>query len=589
MVTLKEEVKDLILSENVRKNFRVSFPGGEHVDIINDSIVREAVQLTESFCSQDEFKLGLAESNVLEFTCVDSDNIKDLVIDAQLEVDASSLGEEWCEQYAEVKEDLDYPIVAIKYGRFRIDEAKKDATMLQRKVVAYSLDDDFNTPNVTGIYAGRNYPTYSWWESLKSDYKTASNTMRINLTKLLFFMVGVENTQENGFTLHERAVQSTRSEDSLLLAWDYKNSNGETYSIGCYSTKTYTYQLSQGELIKVGFKNQPSAAHISTYQNNTISEIAWNVIEPNAERRKTLLEDFKERMNVYGLISCTTNSAGIKIDSAFNLPMYGYLPSVASGNNTEIKTCIHWIVKKGSSTISTTNNYLDVVASNIGLYEIDTNVRDIYANLTGTRTSDGKYSYESTWKETDLNTLLPAAIELMGRSAKVNRDGIFELIDLAHSYLYPLLTIYPGVNVYSYGAPTYTKTRYQTVWFDDENTEQYVGATCSFTDQSGDTVTTTVYANGYNESSPGRIYDISNNEVIRTNSFALSEITDMLENIAETMARITYRRCSMTCVGLPWVECEDFITVNTGEDAFRTLGMRRVLKGIQTLTDSFES
>lgn len=87
MINVPDKVKTLFKSDNVKKNFRVTFPNGESPDITNDQVVYESVKLTESICSQNRFRFGLAESPVLEFEAVGIQNIKGCEINAYLELD----------------------------------------------------------------------------------------------------------------------------------------------------------------------------------------------------------------------------------------------------------------------------------------------------------------------------------------------------------------------------------------------------------------------------------------------------------------------------------------------------------------------
>lgn len=91
MIDLPIEIKNLFFQSSIKKNFRISFPNGEHDDIINERIVAETISLTESLCSRDTIKFGLSEASVLKFDCFNVDNIKGLTIDAQLEIDVSSV------------------------------------------------------------------------------------------------------------------------------------------------------------------------------------------------------------------------------------------------------------------------------------------------------------------------------------------------------------------------------------------------------------------------------------------------------------------------------------------------------------------
>lgn len=95
MLTIHDEVKELLKSDSVKKNFRISFPNGERDDIINDNLIQDSVSFTESVCSQNTLKFGLAEASTLSFQTVGIENIKGCIIDARLEVDMTSLKDKY--------------------------------------------------------------------------------------------------------------------------------------------------------------------------------------------------------------------------------------------------------------------------------------------------------------------------------------------------------------------------------------------------------------------------------------------------------------------------------------------------------------
>ena len=129
MIDVPEYVKDAFKSDSTRKKFRIHFTHGEYRDITNYveywekdgevtayeyendktidpetgeiiapaedrgilvegpyAIVSESVTFTESICSQNQIKLGLCESNKLEFECVKLPPIKDMTIEASIDV-----------------------------------------------------------------------------------------------------------------------------------------------------------------------------------------------------------------------------------------------------------------------------------------------------------------------------------------------------------------------------------------------------------------------------------------------------------------------------------------------------------------------
>lgn len=140
MLNVPESVKELFLRDGTHKNFRVHFPNGEHADLTNEHIESESVRFSESICSRDELEFGLCEQSSLEFTCFGlEESIKGKIIEAQIEIDVSELiGKEEISGIT-YPEDLGYPVYAIKYGRFKVDDCKREAGPLcRRDVSAYS-------------------------------------------------------------------------------------------------------------------------------------------------------------------------------------------------------------------------------------------------------------------------------------------------------------------------------------------------------------------------------------------------------------------------------------------------------------------
>ena len=101
MLNIPESVKTLFKRDGVRKNFRVHFPDGELADITNDNIVQESVKFTESLCSQDVLKFGLAEASVVEFETVGIPNMFGMTIECGIGIDLSSLTSQQISDIAE--------------------------------------------------------------------------------------------------------------------------------------------------------------------------------------------------------------------------------------------------------------------------------------------------------------------------------------------------------------------------------------------------------------------------------------------------------------------------------------------------------
>ena len=135
MLDIPEEVKNLCKQDSVRKNFRVIFLNKEHEDLTNANVEFESVSFSESVCSRGEIKFGLCESSSISFTTINVSNIKDMIICPRLEIDISSLGEDWIAEHGFTSDDVDYPFYPIPYGVFVVDSCDRDSTNMAKREV----------------------------------------------------------------------------------------------------------------------------------------------------------------------------------------------------------------------------------------------------------------------------------------------------------------------------------------------------------------------------------------------------------------------------------------------------------------------
>lgn len=94
MISVNEEVKDYLKSDNYLVDMSVTFPNGDHQALNNEQIVDESMKFTESFCSRDEFKFGLCEASMIEFDADLEEDIIDKEIDVTLNVKKSIINAE---------------------------------------------------------------------------------------------------------------------------------------------------------------------------------------------------------------------------------------------------------------------------------------------------------------------------------------------------------------------------------------------------------------------------------------------------------------------------------------------------------------
>ena len=158
MISTPDEIKQLFFTDSIRKNIRIAFPNKELPDITNSNLIAESFSFSESICSRDKLKFGLCEASVVKFETFGIGNIKGKEIDVFHEIDITSLGEEFINQYGIRDNSVAFPFYKIPYGRFVVESCEKQSDMTRRKVVAYTKEiiwDNIPNPLEKAKYNGR--------------------------------------------------------------------------------------------------------------------------------------------------------------------------------------------------------------------------------------------------------------------------------------------------------------------------------------------------------------------------------------------------------------------------------------------------
>ena len=163
MLSIPSAIQNLFLQESINKNFRISFPNGEYADITNEHILQEKVTFTESVCSRDDLKVGLLELSTLEFEAKNIPIITGLTINAQIEIDISSLPTNIQNAYGRTRSDVPFIFYPVPYGKFVVYETKQQAANISR-VTAFSkeipgleYEDYVSTILTSNTYVDINY------------------------------------------------------------------------------------------------------------------------------------------------------------------------------------------------------------------------------------------------------------------------------------------------------------------------------------------------------------------------------------------------------------------------------------------------
>ena len=115
MIQVPDQIKELYRQDSIPKNFRVHFVNGKHRDLVNTDFVSESVVFTESINSANNIKFGLCEGSTLEFQTYYNHNIRNLQIQAGIEIDVSSLLNEIDDYVIELEYDLQSMVYTAPY------------------------------------------------------------------------------------------------------------------------------------------------------------------------------------------------------------------------------------------------------------------------------------------------------------------------------------------------------------------------------------------------------------------------------------------------------------------------------------------
>lgn len=218
--------------------------------------------------------------------------------------------------------------------------------------------------------------------------------------------------------------------------------------------------------------------------------------------------------------------------------------------------------------------------------------------------------YMPTMDSTNFTNYISSWLEVNGFNSIVSRTGGYRVKECAtKTSIYPNNSLYPEDILFPQEADiSFFPGNYVSAWCDDLETKQFRYIYYVYNKIEGTTET-----KGYT------IYDILNDEIfsfdgmdstdlnvdsehystyeLSENKFVTEEKSwknmtyDPYTNVASALKMFYYIPATIDSVGLPYLEAGDCVDVNMRdeEDSFSTIVLRRTLKGIQSLRDSYES
>lgn len=669
MITVPDEIKELLHQDHCQKNIRIHFPNGERSDICNDLIVKDSVSFTESLCSQNELKFGLCESPVFECEVVGVGNIKGATIEVFCEIFCSPTV-----SGAVFQPDIRQYVYPLPYGIFYIESCKRQADMIHRKIQAYGykrMPDIKNDARFSPLY------NTAWY----------TNEGLVYGDELFGLMLGENDGEKETLPLRYFSREVPYGSTPLvgkgsaicasLCVYPLSNNNfikeyNDFFNVPSVGYTDILHAFSKFDLaFKAGFDIEKYLQECMAFYNR-VKDILDNLgyLNPGNTYYKDAVEAlalFKPklyfatpafyRVNASGEHSYDVNyfewGDDIGQSDSVYASSYPVAPEFWTGYEYSIdniqKSFIAWEIDKKIDNGSTQDYYWSQGAWQLYLpsngmnfrrnrpgesgitldtydmtdmvsvrkktvsYDVaptiktnfivcrdiaETATRKKYTLSSGTVTSITRTEYHSNADETtvDMNDVFQSELELQAKIGYKNRNGGISKLDLQQQFgLTPSSALYPGNGVYPEGVTggELLPDDYQSCWYEDEYVKPVGCIQIKYKNYDNEDVLYSYYMNGFNEGSDPdsyKIYDLSNNYLIKSNIFTDVEIAQIAALLATALNKVVYMPVDFVGRGLPYVEAGDTFEILTkSNDSITTIVLNRTLSGEQTLTDSYKS
>lgn len=564
MLNIPDKIKMLFLDDSILKNIRIHFPNGEHRDITAYDMEEESFSFTESLCSQEKLKFGLSEAAVVQFVTKGIGNIKGMEIQCQVEIDISSLDDEFISEYGQTSDDIPFPFYPVTLGFFTVKSCPKDsvADTESRSVKAY---DKLISQSLD----------YDKTEQLNNYLKSKPACVPQTVYTLERMMLQDFNINHERTTVPIEESEKT----GLITAETYKptiiSANGQKITGSEVWIHHFTFgNLESAEIYDVFFTRLVEFTwvhdNLKYYQDEHKFVVGSNdywwldhglQIEMEDSNGNTLI--FTEKDAVDDVISILGHGNIAEL-------RFKYVYSYHIGFYDEVGELWDWSENINSADEEALINYITI--EKLELYDIERKaIPPVLTSCT-------------------LRNVLNAVYEINGTFATINREtGMLEERKTGGFGLYPSETLYPSDYLYpSETTDVLPNGLYSHAVYDDSAIKPYgkIIAHYKTTDKEGYTIDAE-YEYIFRED--GITYNLNSNWILQNCIFTEEEVAALCEYMAERIYHITYTPCTLSAKGLPWIEAGDTIEVLNNKGNFETFVLRRTLTGIQGLFDDIEA
>lgn len=547
MLTIPDSIKALYQTDGTHKNVRIHFPNGEFPDITNDNVVRESLHFTESLCSQDTFRFGLAEASVLEIETVGVGNMYGMTIEASIEIDGSSLsaadkatiaGGTWDGTWDAVEETFSIPL-----GSFKVDSCPRDhQNMAHRKVTAYTT------------YTGRAENSPFEVAKLTNPLVGVSGQYEPDITKLIYAAFGWSN----------KATRDSLTK-SVHTPWASVPTTSVLMSI--VAVASLTYVTATLTVAKIEFN--PTAPYFPPENlyglelNGTIDRSIANTWLETAMATVGGFSDDDIAKALTQVKYCTSPYLQFPRPYACfdgDIPIfYPEYPTTSDFVTLYVPTAIQFEVRNNSSYQYSST--ITTLSSTPTIYKYTGTPTPIIVSFPATGTVGTSSTFVDCYNFLDI---LSGYTSLSGKFGRVDRLGGFKT-----------LTLDPSTPM------SVTPTDYSECWWDEYDVSPIGTVTVTYKDNDAAEMTADIEIG-----SGASRYDMTDNETLRALSSAdLTTVTNIITGDFATNAQnVGFTPTDLQMQGWPWMEAGDALEI-TAEDGTTvdTYALRVEMSGIQNL------
>ena len=583
MVTIPDEVKALFSSDTVHKNFHVTFPNGETTDLNNENVISESVKFTESLCSQQYFKFGLAEASQIEFVAVGIPNVRGAYIECGIEIDCTRLGAAWAAAHPV---DASLPFLTpqtcqynskmyyrVPYGRFKIDTCPRDhGAMWQRQITAYS--ESVHTNEQMSVHEYKSLDTFM----------PKVNTYSFNVRNFIYGAVGWMNEDVLPTVFTGVDITLTLSDVPIPSSFNQTVIKSKADDTDLY----LQYKIGYKRFYLGTSATVSKDAVYSVYYPNVDFSVTANVIDHFDDEyyvdQSTTFKDlfwFMSRpcIDYWSSVSTWPTSSNYADLRANNDCIYAYRENV----NAPVVYIPYYIafdvVDLNQQPVETgvVANIRDDLVANFLFREWQPTTATVLDSLSATINSTlnkrkavndktKMFSYANAFSFTDYTS---GFMELCGWFLKPDRNGALDFFQMSLNPT-PIAV---------------SASDWESFWWDETPIESIGQVNVIYTKDNEEQQETFTIGNG------NSVYTIENNEVLKAAEMDTATMESILQTyFAPNASVVNFTPVDLSMRGLPYLESGDYIEL-TAEDGetVDTYILSQTISGIQHLTAEITS